>query len=57
VYDIGSTTTSIIYSPSGSTLAGAVIRLRDDRAGQADTTQRDITVNLVGRPFVGKVTG
>jgi prepilin-type N-terminal cleavage/methylation domain-containing protein len=57
VYDIGSTTTSIIYSPSGSTLAGAVIRLRDDRAGQSDPTQRDITINLVGRPAVGKVTG
>jgi type IV fimbrial biogenesis protein FimT len=48
---------SITFSPSGSATAGAIIKFRDDREGSADTTQRDISVTFVGRPFVQKVTG
>jgi type IV fimbrial biogenesis protein FimT len=48
---------SITFSPSGSATAGAAIRIRDDRAGAGDLTQRDISVTIVGRPQVTKVAG
>lgn len=55
------TAAAITFSPTGSAVAGAVIEFRDDRSASiyptTNPTQRDISVTLVGRPFVQKVTG
>ena len=55
---------AIAFIPSGSmsTTVGSappvIINVRDDRASASgDTTQRDISVTLVGRPQVLKVSG
>ena len=54
-------TAVITFAQSGAVISGggvlATIRLRDVRAGAGDLTQRDVTVSLVGRPLVVKVTG
>jgi type IV fimbrial biogenesis protein FimT len=54
-------TASMTFSSSGTAVSGAggaiLISIRDDRAGSGDLTQRDVSVNLVGRPLTTKVTG
>lgn len=52
---------TIGFSPGGTVSSAAggpiVITLRDDRAGKGGSTQRDITINLVGRAVIQKVNG
>ena len=51
------TQASVTFSPSGTAGTTAVISFRDNRAGSGDLTQRNISVNFVGRPLLEKVAG
>lgn len=50
-------TPAIVFAPAGTAGTNAIVRFRDSRAGSGDLTQRDLTVNFVGRPFLEKVAG
>jgi type IV fimbrial biogenesis protein FimT len=44
-------------SSEGATPAALTIELRDNRSGGGEKNQRNVTVELVGRPSISKVSG